>query len=222
MMGPAEEQSRHPAGESGYDTGWRAWAVDLRDPNRPVLQGLFKPEARWLPRERHTSTCDKTAPWRPWHGLIRRPAHGQTPPGAGCVCGLHAMLHPASAIEYLDDWESYIQRQHQYRRRHILAARYGTARPLPAFGRVAIWGEVIEQNQGLLHTNPSRGLRGEHGHPLELWLPAQWWETSAYDAAEVASQLKKTYGIEAHPIVDLADLQMVWAALEDVEGEQLA
>jgi hypothetical protein len=196
--------------------GWRAWHVRLGD-GAPRLQDLWKASHEWPARERAEASCRRTKPWRPWRR--NAPAHALAQvPRLDCTCGFVALPDPAGAVEYLEDWEEFITRQSRYRRRHLLIERYGHARPLPAFGRVDLWGDAIEHGP-LLDGAQITGVRTRYAYPQELWLPTHWWhQRSEVDMASVADQLAEAYGIPVHPIIDLADIVTVWRATSNLQA----
>jgi hypothetical protein len=198
--------------------GWRAWHVNLDDPQNPRLYSLWGADHLWPACERAQAACPKLAPWRPWHGLRRRPLHDPSRvPHEKCTCGFVALPEPAGAVEYLEDWEHFIKRQRKMRRSHLLAQRYGSSRPLPAFGRVDLWGDAIEH--GPLLDETMTGVRTQFAYPQELWLPHEWWsQREDVDAASVAELLSQTYRIPVRPILDLSDIVLVWKATENLEG----
>ncbi len=204
--------------------GWRAWSVSLAEPKAPRLHALWKQDSLWPPLEKATASCPLTAQWRPWHGRRRRPMHEPSlVPEFACTCGFVSLPDPASGIEYLEDWEHFIQRQHKYRRRHLLSQRYGTARPLPVFGRVALWGNAVEHEShmraeaGLIeHVS---GIRTRYGYPQELWLPAKWWDQQELDTSQVALALAEDYKIPVHPIIDLNDIVLAWQTIQGLSQD---
>jgi hypothetical protein len=195
--------------------GWRAWTVDLRGLDGPQLRPLWNADQQeWPAGKRAEATCTRQRDWRPWHGRRAPLLHDpDLVPADTCTCGFVCVPDPASAIEYLEDWEHWIRRSHRQRQRPMLASRFGTTRPLPAFGRVSMWGEAVEHGSALREAQGVRrisGVRTRYAYPQELWLPGAWWDAVEVDAQLVASQLADRYLIPVQPIEDLADIELVW------------
>jgi hypothetical protein len=119
--------------------GWRVWAVGL-DAGRLRLRSLLF-DAVWEPRRPLVAHCQhrRRSLWRPWRVLPTDHAA----PEERCHCGIYAVREQAQATRYV-------------------------ALPLPAwavcraFGRVALWGEVVEGQTG---------WRAASAYPRELFVP---------------------------------------------------
>jgi hypothetical protein len=130
---------------------WRAWTV-VRHEGRFRLASVIA-RTLWLPDVPLEAECLRVG-WR-W------PRKRHETPVVGCECGIYAS-DLATAVSYAE-------------RETDLAASGGV------FGRVALWGTVLECE---------RGWRGTYAYPWELVLPeAVWRAPERYPLAEVALDL---------------------------------
>ena len=124
--------------------GWQWWRETERYPKDAELRGIAQ-GWRWPKGTPAHSTCMARyhdAPDPEW-AAIMRDAHRS--PVEGCSCGLYALKSP--------------------RRARAECSGY----PSPdgyAYGKVALWGNVIEGTDG---------YRAESAYPLELYLPPDVW-----------------------------------------------
>ena len=98
------------------------------------------------------------------------PAHEAPEPG--CWCGIHA---------FADDGEA-------------LRTLAGLGRELDGpvvIGTVRLWGRVVQC---------TRGLRGQHGYPGELWVPYPAARPGAAAAADRLCHALGGYGVPVHPL----------------------
>jgi hypothetical protein len=138
--------------------GWRTWVVDS-DRGRLRLRSVVKP-ALWQPRQAFEARCLRPRLLR----NLRR--HGA--PDARCSCGVYA-ADLAVAAAYFD---------------HPMTR--GAASVQQVLGQVAVWGRVVECEQG---------MRGEWAYPQHLYVAvrdARGRERA--DAYAVAAGLEE-YGV---------------------------
>ena len=118
--------------------GWRVWLLS-REPEGFRLKSLVH-KVVWQPGEPLDATCLRRRSYLSW---VREPAEHE-PPDEGCECGVYA-TQPELLGEYL--------------------CLGPIDRPLAcAFGRVALWGTVLECE---------RGWRASSAYPHHLYLPAE-------------------------------------------------
>ena len=105
--------------------GWRVWRVGRRD-GEVVLQSVFV-DAVWEPGRALEARCEhrRRTIWRPWR--VRTNEHPA--PEEDCSCGIYAASTRSAARRYL-----------------------GVPSPVGAgmrvIGRVALWGDVVESENG--------------------------------------------------------------------------
>jgi hypothetical protein len=166
-------------------TGWRGWFV-VTDAQATRLSSLVYPTL-WPTRRELVATC-RHRPLlllRPWR---RRPAnHGA--PDEACRCGIYATADPEKAAAYLED-----------RIVHAEPLRWPVLHRV--IGRVALWGSIVECEDG---------WRASHAYPERLYVPSMHEELDdACDARTIARELS-AYGV---PI----ELLECWT-YEDVAAE---
>jgi len=118
---------------------WRVWKVGVRNA-QIVLESLFA-QATWEPGVPLAAICvtGHRSRWRPWRVQLNdHPA-----PDFGCTCGIYGVATSAAAQEYLSA--------------HRFASRGDRV-----FGRVALWGDVVESEVG---------WRASYAYPLEIFVP---------------------------------------------------
>lgn len=148
--------------------GWRCWRVfDAHECFS--LRSACRP-FEWLPERAFRASCD----------LERHEA-----PAEGCACGVYAARSPSLPLQYLPP--------------HVKAAACVRTPAvlnydrILAFGRVALWGDVVECEWG---------WRAALAYPIDLWLPAgivhfrrHGRSVERFDSASVASELGRRYGV---------------------------
>jgi hypothetical protein len=126
--------------------GWRAWLVSEVE-GMPRLDGVVF-HRPWEPGRPLVAEClqFRGRPLRPWRR--RAPDHGA--PGLECRCGIYAATEAGQALRYArPGWLP-----EPVRRRTLLRV----------FGRVSLWGRVVECEQG---------WRASHAYPQRLLVPAR-------------------------------------------------
>ncbi len=119
--------------------GWRVWRVAPLDGD-VVLQSVFV-NAVWEPGRPLEARCEhrRRSPWRPWR--VYRNDHPA--PDEECSCGIYAASARSAARRYL-----------------------GVPSPISAgirvLGRVALWGDVVESENG---------WRASCAYPSLLYVP---------------------------------------------------
>jgi hypothetical protein len=121
-------------------SGWRIWEV-LERAGRARLSSPMYFE-QWEPLAEFVAECNvhQRERFRPWR-LTRT---GHAAPADGCTCGVYAIAQPRE-LGHFFRWTVAGPRVHYH-----------------VFGRVSLWGDVIES---------SDGWRASHAYPAELWLP---------------------------------------------------
>lgn len=105
--------------------GWRVWRVATRD-GEVVLQSVFV-DSVWEPGRPLEARCEhrRRSVWRPWR--VYRNEHPA--PEEECSCGIYAASARSAARRYLG-----------------VPSPVGTG--LRVLGRVALWGDVVESENG--------------------------------------------------------------------------
>jgi len=116
---------------------WRIWVV-IKTPRGPALRSVFFDQV-WEPGSAAAATCRHgrrrlPAPWR------RVPTHAA--PAVECDCGIYGAASPDELLGYLD--------------------RDAPFTLCWAFGRVSLWGTVVECR---------RGWRASRAYPTRLLVP---------------------------------------------------
>jgi hypothetical protein len=136
--------------------GWRVWRISHRRPEAGLMSAIIR--TRWPRLQPLQATCEVFRPiWR------RRRPHEVPEPD--CTCGIHAA--PLSTLE------------------QQLAGTPLGRKPYLAIGRVALWGRVVECEQG---------WRAELAYPEKLFVimpPDAEPETGSRVASGLAS-----YGVD--------------------------
>jgi hypothetical protein len=132
--------------------------------SRPSAPGLLETVAGWRvwrvdPRYRLRSVLREDV-WEPLRPLVAACEKAHAAPVESCGCGVYAVLRPEQARPYL-------------------VGRNSPEGVYRVIGRVALWGRVVECEQG---------WRGERAYPVRLWVPA------CYEAFEIAFELGR-YGV---------------------------
>jgi len=132
---------------AGPLVGWRGWlVVSLEEAFRlcsPVYPTV------WLPRRATVADCLAE------QGLAGLPAPAEHPaPEERCRCGIYASDSPVAAA-------SFIRSPRLSRRSPGLSWRQPRVQA-PVFGRVSLWGRIVECD---------RGWRGERAYPALLYVP---------------------------------------------------
>lgn len=160
--------------------GWRVWNV--RGGNRLTLESLYYSH-HWAPGRAARAQCEETFAWGHAFG-----GHSHRAPADGCKCGMYAAKTLEWAAEYLPE-----------------KLRHFTPEPIPTspktrmvFGRVALWGEVIEYEHG---------YRGEYAYPVDLYVPVVF-ECWSMGAKRAATQMRESYDVPVHIIRRAADVEV--------------
>jgi hypothetical protein len=150
-------------------TGWRGWFV-VADEQATRLSSLVYPTL-WPPRRELLATCRhrpllRLRPWR-----RRPPDHGA--PDESCRCGIYATADPEKAAAYLED-----------RIVHAEPVRWPVLHRV--IGRVALWGSVVECEDG---------WRASQAYPERLYVPSLPEEVEdGCDGRTIACELT-AYGV---------------------------
>jgi len=145
---------------------WRVWRVGLRD-GAVVLLSLFA-DAAWEPGRPLDAGCatrrrSRLLPWRV-------PPNDHPAPELDCSCGIYGVATQEAAREYLD------------------AVRYAP-RGRRVLGRVGLWGDMVESEQG---------WRARHAYPIEILVPLP---TIAETSLRRRAQLEEiAFGLEAYAV----------------------
>jgi hypothetical protein len=160
-------------------SGWRVWRV-VKVKSRLLLASVIY-NSLWEPR------CELTAMCMCGWGLPRRwvPPPEHAAPQAGCECGVYAAAELGEAVRYLD---------------RTWARVRGRGRTVQyAIGRVALWGAVIECEQG---------WRGELAYPQRLWVPTGAERGRPFEQASTVAEALTAYGVPVERLdagVDVAE-----------------
>jgi hypothetical protein len=150
-------------------TGWRGWYV-VTDKQGARLSSLVYPTL-WPPRHELLATC-RHRPFlllRPWR---RRPPDHDVP-DESCQCGIYATAEPEKAADYLEDCIV-----------HAEPIRWPVLQRV--IGRVALWGSVVECEDG---------WRASHAYPTRLYVPSLHEDLEAScDSRAIARELT-AYGV---------------------------
>ena len=172
-------------------TGWRGWYA-VRDEQVARLSSLVYPTL-WSPRRELLATC-RHRPLllllRPWRR--RPPDHGA--PNESCRCGIYATADPEKAAAYLEDCIV-----------HAEPFRWPVLHRV--IGRVALWGSVVECEDG---------WRASHAYPEHLYVPLHEDLDDGCDSRTIARELT-AYGapielLECWAYEDVAAVLKVQAA----------
>jgi hypothetical protein len=144
--------------------GWRVWRVS-GDGSEVRLLSVVQ-ETLWPPREELVAECLRRRILARFRR--RRPRH--EPPAERCACGIYATT--------LDRLGTYLYGRGHFRTRYV-------------FGRVRLWGTVIECEQG---------WRAARAYPAEILVPAPAERTQARATAEEIAHGLSLYGV---PVVVL-------------------
>lgn len=122
--------------------GWRAWLVVGERETFRLRSVVY--DTLWLPRRKLVASCLHRA----W--LLRFPPRRpseHSPPFARCHCGIYAAREIEKAASYLD-----------------VLGRSEKLAVHRVIGRVSLWGEVLECEQG---------WRGSRAYPAAIYVPTK-------------------------------------------------
>lgn len=149
--------------------GWRIWNCSQGKLYSPLISVYEWP---WL--EAAQSRCHDAYIWF-------REEHGA--PESNCRCGLYALKEPVSLLGVDLDGSTPFESK-------LTKDTHGYV-----IGRVALWGSVVEHEDG---------FRAQYGYPLELYLPANKLET-------LGVELAQNYQV---PVRDLKELDVPLEAVD--------
>jgi hypothetical protein len=147
--------------------GWRSWVVCREKDGAVKLRSVIRRNTVWPHREELGAKC-VYAPQHERHG------EEEYAPAEGCSCGIYASTRPRFVRPYITSHFGDV----------ILDGDLWRA-----FGRVSLWGRVIEG---------TNGARGELAYPHSIALPATaigCVQLSVEDRQALAAELREAYGI---------------------------
>lgn len=139
--------------------GWRVWAVVDRG-GRTRLRSLFF-DLLWERGKPASAVCLHRRLSLPLPRRYRRTVHAA--PDEGCSCGIYATSRQSALLSYLD------------------GACAVTGEVWRVFGRVALWGEVVECEAG---------WRAQTAYPTHLFVP---WTQPRHRGRRSASDAERVW-----------------------------
>jgi hypothetical protein len=167
--------------------GWRIWTVAKRDGVARLSSPMyFEP---WEPQAEFAAECNlrRRDPWRPWR--VYRSNH--LAPDDHCNCGVYGMREPDELAGFFQ-WTVAGPRVHYH-----------------VFGRVSLWGEVIEGTEG---------WRASRAYPAELWLPQMDYHVARGLGMDAARDGLADYGVPLHVCDDVEPLAAIERLRATVAG----